>query len=193
MITGGHGDHHSRKGHFDDHSQSSCCCHPADRVRLVRADGACCSDQRPTHHRDILGPVLQHEPGRVNRSKPSSETDRPASGGQFLFVTPCLKGSRRISSAIALKAPAGAADRLLQPDRQQPGHHPILSNVSNIAQTPGAQRRNSVLIGTSSQGVPPSFQLAEPEPIRVSVALAPKHVGRKEIPWDYLQSYKETR
>src|SRR6266478_10060357 len=32
-----------------------------------------------------------------------------------------------------------------------------------------------------------------PEPIRVSVALAPNDVGRKEMPWNYLQSCKESR
>src|ERR1700730_2441335 len=64
------------------------------------------------------------------------------------------------------------------------------SGVSNFAQTPDGQRRNRMTIDTPSQSVRSSIQLAEPEPVRVS-GLAPKHVGRKEIPCNYLQSCKE--
>src|ERR1700738_5221265 len=44
------------------------------------------------------------------------------------------------------------------------------SGVSNFAQTPDGQRRNPMIIDAPSQSVRSSIQLAEPEPIRVSVA-----------------------
>src|SRR5438067_5059643 len=53
-------------------------------------------------------------------------------------------------------------------DCQDPGHNQSV-DVSYFAQTPDGQRRNRKLIGTPSQSVLSSFQLAEPEPIRVSV------------------------
>src|SRR5216684_104833 len=50
-----------------------------------------------------------------------------------------------------------------------PGHNKSV-NVSYFAQTPDGQRRKRIVIETPSQRVRSSFQLAEPEPIRVSVA-----------------------
>jgi hypothetical protein len=52
------------------------------------------------------------------------------------------------------------------------------SDVSYIAQIPDRQRRMRITIDTPSQSVRPLIQ-AESEPIRVSVAFVPKHVGRK--------------
>src|SRR5437588_12795065 len=48
--------------------------------------------------------------------------------------------------------------------------HKLIVEVSNFAQTPDGQRRSLISIDTPSQSVRSSIQLAEPEPIRVSVA-----------------------
>src|SRR5712692_1059462 len=50
-----------------------------------------------------------------------------------------------------------------------PGHNQSV-DVSYFAQTPDGQRRKPIIIDTPSQSVRSSIQLAEPEPVRVSVA-----------------------
>ena len=66
--------------------------------------------------------------------------------------------------------------------------------VSCFAQIPGGQRRNAILIDTPSQSVRViQFNLLNRNPIRVSRGLAPKHVGRKEVPCKCLQSFKANR
>jgi hypothetical protein len=51
--------------------------------------------------------------------------------------------------------------------RQRPGHNQSV-DVSYFAQTPDGQRGNQITIDTRSQRVRSLFQLAEPEPVRVS-------------------------
>src|SRR6266849_6003843 len=50
-----------------------------------------------------------------------------------------------------------------------PGHNQSV-DVSYFAQTPDGQRRKPIIIDTPSQSVRSSIRLAEPEPVRVSVA-----------------------
>ena len=64
-------------------------------------------------------------------------------------------------------------------------------DVSYFAQIPGGQRRR-LTIETPSQSVRSLIQ-AEPETHPGVRGLAPKHVGRKDIPCKYLQSFKENR
>ena len=49
------------------------------------------------------------------------------------------------------------------------GHNQSV-DVSYFAQTPDGQRGKQIIIDTRSQRVRSTFQLAEPEPVRVSVA-----------------------
>src|ERR1700738_1501505 len=65
--------------------------------------------------------------------------------------------------------------------------------VFNFIQTPLVNGRTLLAIEPLSQGDRAFNSTWPPEPIRVSVTLAPKHVGRKETPCKYLQSCKENR
>ena len=65
-------------------------------------------------------------------------------------------------------------------------------DVSYFAQIPDGQRRRLTMIETPTQSVRSLIQ-AEPETHPGVRGLAPKHVGRKEIPCKYLQSFKENR
>src|SRR5271169_421073 len=65
-------------------------------------------------------------------------------------------------------------------------------DVSYFAQIPDKQRRRLTTIETPSQSVRSLIQ-AEPGTHLGVRGLAPKHVGRKEIPCKYLQSFKENR
>ena len=85
-----------------------------------------------------------------------------------------------------------AEPRWIRFDCHDPGHKSILK-VSNFAQTPDAQRRKATLnrYAIAKRSVSNSTCLTGTRPgVR---ALAPKHVGRKEIPCNYLQSCKENR
>ena len=64
--------------------------------------------------------------------------------------------------------------------------------MSYFAQTPGGQRRRLTMIETPTQSVRSLIQ-AEPETQAGVRVLAPKHVGRKDIPCKCLQSFKENR
>jgi hypothetical protein len=64
---------------------------------------------------------------------------------------------------------------------------------SNKASTSAANERTVVATETPAQSGRPFNPTSRPEPIRVSVALAPKHVGRKENSCKYLQSCKAIR
>jgi hypothetical protein len=65
-------------------------------------------------------------------------------------------------------------------------------DVSYFAQIPDGQRRRLTTIETPSQSVRSLIQ-AEPGTPPGVRGLAPKHVGRKDIPCKYLQSFKENR
>jgi hypothetical protein len=65
------------------------------------------------------------------------------------------------------------------------------SGVSYFAQNPNGQRRKQLLIDTPI--LRRVFNQAEPETHPGVRGLAPNHVGRKEIPCKYLQSFKENR
>jgi hypothetical protein len=65
-------------------------------------------------------------------------------------------------------------------------------DVSYFAQIPDGQRRRLTTIETPSQSVRSLIQ-AEPGTHPGVRGLAPKHVGRKDIPCKYLQSFKENR
>ena len=67
-----------------------------------------------------------------------------------------------------------------------------IAGVSDIAQIPDGQRPKSITIETPSQSVRSSFMLNR-KPIMGVRGLAPKPVGRKEIPCKYLQSFKGNR
>jgi hypothetical protein len=84
---------------------------------------------------------------------------------------------------------SGCSARALQPKSRRTGR---LLHVSYFAQIPDRQRRRLTMIETPTQSVRPLIQ-AEPETHASVRGLAPKRVGRKDIPCKYLKSFKENR
>src|ERR1700737_3395766 len=86
--------------------------------------------------------------------------------GDFAHLLKAIREWAEIGNPM----PAKNANEKLSWLFQQYGIVPDTPGVSNFAQTPDGQRRNPMTIDTPSQSVRSSIQLAEPEPVRVSVA-----------------------
>ena len=128
-----------------------------------------CGRQRSARAEDVSSKMLEdaplHKPSRCSHYD-QAPARRPANSGLFAK-------SREISESIS-----------------PPWRRCRRVDVSYFAQIPDGQRRRLTTIETPSQSVRSLIQ-AEPGTHPGVRGLAPKHVGRKDIPCKYLQSFKE--